>query len=134
MTPARLLLDEMLTMKIALQLRERGHDVYAITERPHLVSLSDDQVLALGEAEGRALVTANIGDFATLDARWADSGREHGGIVSVATSAFPQDRSLIGALVTALDAAARDGKLPGRGQTHYLLRRREGRPRRRTKS
>jgi hypothetical protein len=124
----------MLTMQIALQLRERGHDVYAITERPHLVSLPDDQVLALAEVEGRALVTANIGYFATLDARWADSGREHGGIVFVATSAFPQDRRLIGALVTALDAAARDGKLPGRGQTHYLLRRREARPRRRTKS
>lgn len=123
MTPARLLLDEMLAVKIAHQLRERGHDVYAITERPHLVSLPDDQVLALAEAEGRAVVTANIGDFATLDARWAASGREHGGIVFVTTAAFPQDRSFIGALVTALDAAAHDGKLPGRGQTHYLLRR-----------
>ena len=120
MTPARLFLDEMLAVKIAHQLCERGHDVYAITERPHLVSLPDDQVLALAEAEGRALVTANIGDFATLDARWAASGREHGGIVFVTTSAFPQDRSF---LVTTLDAAAHDGTLPGRGQTHYLLRR-----------
>ena len=120
MTPARLLLDEMLAATIAHQLRERGHDVYAITERPHLVSLPDDQVLGLAEAEDRALVTANIGDFATLDGRWAAAGREHGGIVFVTTSAFPQDRGFIGALVTALDAAAHDGKLPGRGQTHYL--------------
>lgn len=123
MIPACLLLDEMLGPKIAVQLRERGHDVYAVTERPHLVSLPDDQVLALAAAEGRAVVTANIGDFATLDARWAASGREHGGIVFITSVAFPQDRSFIGALVTALDAAAADGKLPGRGRTHYLIRR-----------
>jgi predicted nuclease of predicted toxin-antitoxin system len=121
-TPARLLLDEMLTPTIARQLRERGHDVSAITERPHLVSLPDDQVLAVAEAEGRVVVTANIGDFATLDTKWAASGREHGGIVLVTTSAFPQDRSFIGAVVKALNAAAQEGKLPGRGQARYLLR------------
>ncbi len=81
-------------------------------------------MLALADGEHRALVTANIGGFAILDGRWAASGREHGGIVFVTTSAFPQDRSFVGALVAALDAAARDGTLPGRGQTHYLLRRR----------
>ena len=123
MTPARLLLDEMLTPTIAHELRERGHDVSAMTERPHVVSLPDDQVLAVAEAEGRAVVTANVGDFATLDTQWAATGRVHGGIVFVTASAFPQDRSFIGAVVRALDAAAHEGKLPGRGQTHYLLRR-----------
>lgn len=123
MSPAAsLLLDEMLTAEIAHQLRERGHDVYAVTERAHLVSLPDDEVLSLATSEGRTIVTANVGDFAVLAAQWAAQGRHHGGMALVTTAAFPQDRSFIAALVKALDAAAQAGKLPGPGQVLYLPR------------
>jgi hypothetical protein len=119
--PARLLLDEMLSPKIGAGLEARGHDVNAVTQRPDLMGLHDDEpILAAATAEDRIMVTSNIGDFAVLDGRWAAEGRTHAGIVFVTTSAFPQDRSFIGRVVTALYAAADKGMLPGPGQTLYL--------------
>jgi hypothetical protein len=120
-TAARLLLDEMLSPKIADQLIARGHDVVAVTERPDLMALRDDEpLLSAATAEARTIVTVNIGDFAALDIRWSAEGREHAGIVFVATASFPQDRRFIGAVVRALDAAADNGALPGRSRTLYL--------------
>jgi hypothetical protein len=120
-TPARLLLDEMLSPKIGTGPEDRGHDVDAVTQRPDLMALHDDEpILAAATAEGRIMVTTNIGDFAVLDGRWAAEGRTHAGIVFVTTSAFPQDRSFIGSVVTALHTAATEGALPAPGQTLYL--------------
>jgi hypothetical protein len=120
-TPARLLLDEMLSPKIGTGLADRGHDVDAVTQRPDLMALHDDEpILAAATAEGRIMVTTNIGDFAVLDGRWAAEGRTHAGIVFVSTSAFPQDRSFIGSVVKALHAAANEEALPALGQTLYL--------------
>ncbi|MGH9040432.1 MAG: DUF5615 family PIN-like protein [Acidimicrobiia bacterium] len=121
MTPARLLLDEMLSPKIGTGLEDRGHDVDAVTQRPDLMALHDDEpILAAATAEARIMVTTNIGDFAVLDGRWAAEGRTHAGIVFVTTSAFPQDRSFVGSVVNALHAAAAEESLPAPGQTLYL--------------
>jgi hypothetical protein len=121
-TAARLLLDEMLSPKIGTGLEDRGHDVDAVTQRPDLMALHDDEpILAAATAERRIMVTTNIGDFALLDSRWAAEGRTHVGIVFVTTSTFPQDRSFIGRIVKALHAAAADKALPAPGQTLYLL-------------
>ena len=107
MTPARLLLDEMLSPKIGAGLADRGYDVDAVTQRPDLMALHDDEpILAAATAEGRIMVTTNIGDFALLDSRWAAEARTHAGIVFVTTSAFPQDRGFIGSVVNALHAVA----------------------------
>jgi hypothetical protein len=120
-TPARLLLDEMLSPRIGTGLADLGHDVDAITQRPDMMALHDDEpILAAATAEGRIMVTTNIGDFAVLDGRWAAEGRTHAGIVFVTTSAFPQDRSFIGRVVNALHAAAVEATLPAAGQTLYL--------------
>jgi len=120
-TPARLLLDEMLSPKIGAGLADRGHDVDAVTQRPDLMALHDDEpILAAATAEGRIMVTTNIGDFALLDSRWAAEGRTQAGIVFVTTSAFPQDRGFIGNVVKALHAAAAEAALPAPGQTMYL--------------
>jgi predicted nuclease of predicted toxin-antitoxin system len=120
-TPARLLLDEMLSPKIGAGLEDRGHDVDAVTQRPDLMALHDDEpILAAATAEGRIMVTTNIGDFAVLDARWAAESRTHAGIVFVTTAAFLQDRSFIGSVVKALHAAATEKALPAPGQTLYL--------------
>jgi len=120
-TPARLLLDEMLSPKIGTGLEDRGHDVDGVTQRPDLMAFHDDEpILSAATAEGRIMVTTNIGDFALLDSRWAAEGRTHAGIVFVTTSAFPQDRSFIGSVVNALHAAAAEEALPAPGQTLYL--------------
>lgn len=120
MTEPRLLLDEMLAPAIAEQLRDRGHDVAAITERPHLTGAADEQVLELAAGEARSVVTLNIVDFAALDSVWKASNRSHAGIVYVATSTFPQNKGFIGSLVKALDHAISAGGLPDRDSTSYL--------------
>lgn len=98
----RLLLDEMFTSVIAQRLGERGHDVAAVVTDQVLLGLSDEQILAAAASGGRALVTANIKDFAPLDAAYKATGRNHAGLVLVSTKTFPQDRSFIGAIVEAL--------------------------------
>lgn len=118
-----LLLDEMLSPTIAGQLRERGHDVYAITQRPDLVGIADGHVLALGADEDRVVVTLNIADFAALHSDWQAQGRSHAGLVYVSTATFPQDRAFLGALVGSLDKAVRSGELPGQDETRFLRRR-----------
>lgn len=112
----------MLSPKTAEQLRRRGHDAYAITERADLVGLSDEQVLALGTDEDRVVVTLNIADFASLHAEWQAQGRSHCGLVYVSTTTFPQDRAFLGSLLGSLDKAAREQQLPGPDETRFLSR------------
>jgi hypothetical protein len=64
-----LLLDEMFSGAIAVQLRAKGHDVLAVVADPALVALPDEQILARAASTGRALVTANIKDLVPLDGR-----------------------------------------------------------------
>ncbi len=97
-----LLLDEMFTSVIAQRLGEHGHDVAAVVTDQALLGLSDEQILAAAAAGGRALVTANIKDFAPLDAAYKATGRNHAGLVLVSTKAFAHGRSFIGAIVEAL--------------------------------
>jgi predicted nuclease of predicted toxin-antitoxin system len=121
MNPA-FLLDEMLSPAIAEQLRQRGHDTYAITERADLVGLPDDQVLALGADEHRIVVTLNVADFASLHSSWQAQGRPHSGVIFVSTTTFPQNRGFIGALVSALHRAADSGELPDKDEASFLRR------------
>jgi predicted nuclease of predicted toxin-antitoxin system len=119
---AALLLDEMLSADIAIQLRERGYDAIAVVEVAGLISSSDEDLLLEATAQQRCLVTANVRDFAAISAQWNRLGRVHAGIVHVVSVAFPQNRSYIGALVTALDAAATAGEIPSRGSELFLRR------------
>jgi Domain of unknown function (DUF5615) len=95
--------DEVFSDEIAEQLRAKGHDVRSVVADPSMIALADDQLLARAEAMGRALVTANVKDFAPLDRHYKSVGHVHAGLVFVATRTFPQDRSYVGAVVTALD-------------------------------
>jgi Domain of unknown function (DUF5615) len=99
-----LLLDETLSDVIAGQLRAKGHDVLAAVADPALVGLADDQILAYATAAGRALVTANIKDFMPLDARYRAASQIHAGLILVSTKTFPQDRSFVAAVTSALSA------------------------------
>lgn len=121
MTDPKVLLDEMLSGEIATQLRAQGHDVLAVVDDPALVGMPDEELLAYASSVQRCLITANVRDFASLHASWSSSGRSHAGIGYVVNRAFPQDRSFLGAVVAALDAALRAGQLRP-GSEGYLRR------------
>jgi len=121
-TEPRLLLDEMLSGTIAEQLRGRGFDVVAVVENISLVSTPDEDLLVHATEQQRALVTANISDFAAIAKDWRARGRVHYGIVYVAYRTFPQDRSHIGTMVDAL-AALYVAKAVPSSDTETFLRR-----------
>jgi hypothetical protein len=115
-----LLLDEMLSPKIAEPLRAAGADVTAISETPRLKGTADPDVLEFATSEKRVLVTANIRDFAPLDALWAAQGRTHDGILFISTSAYPQDRTWVGRVVGALQGRLAEDRWPAPGQVDFL--------------
>lgn len=100
----RLLLDEMLPPAMASQLCAKGHDVRAVADSPEFVGLPDEDILVGAAEAGRALVTVNIRDFMPLDARFRATGRSHAGLVLISTKTFPQNRSYVQAVTSALDA------------------------------
>lgn len=98
----RLLLDEHLSKDLASALRDRGHDVVAVTERDDLIQKRDDELLAVGQVEGRAIVTSNVRDFRPLGAQAVLSGAGHAGLVLIPPG-YRRTCADIGRLVTALD-------------------------------
>jgi NADPH-dependent 2,4-dienoyl-CoA reductase/sulfur reductase-like enzyme len=101
----KLLLDEMWSPEIAVQLRRRGHDVVAVAERPELRGQPDDIVFAAAQAEGRAVVTENVLDYRPLGAVELEHGRSHAGLIFTTNRRFPRhDARTSGRLVTALNA------------------------------
>jgi len=99
----KLLLDEMCSPLVSVELRARGHDAIAIKERDEWQALSDPAVIALGRAEQRAVVTANLRDFRPLHAELvAPGGDGHAGMVFVPTS-FQLTRAATGKIVEALE-------------------------------
>ncbi len=76
----RLLLDEDVWQGLAKALREAGYDTISTTEAG-LKGLSDEEILAHAIAEGRALLTHNIQDFAPLAETYFLQGIEHPGII-----------------------------------------------------
>lgn len=113
--PARLLLDEMSPNAMAEQLNAKGHDVRAVVAGPEFVGLPDEEILIGAVEADRALVTANIKDFMPIDARYRAASRVHVGLIMVSTKAFPQNRTYITAVTSALDALlnAAEGVQPG---------------------
>jgi hypothetical protein len=112
-----LLLDEMFPKAMADQLCAKGHDVRAVVATPTFAGLPDEEIL-IGAAEaGRALLTANIKDFTPIDARYRATGRTHAGLIMVSTKTFPQNRTHIATVTSALnsllasDADGLDGRI-----------------------
>jgi hypothetical protein len=99
----KLLLDEHLSPEIARQLRDRGHDVVAVGERPDLRGRPDRVHFASLPAEQRAIVTRDLADFRPLLAEALRRGSPTYGLVCV-PARFPLNRDGIGRLVAALDA------------------------------
>lgn len=118
----KLLLDEYFSPSIAVQLRQRGHDVMAAWERADLRGLGDADLFALMPAEQRAIVTEDAADFLPIAAAAVVRGTDHFGVVLTSPRQFPRTTRSIGRLVSALDAFLRarptDDAL--RGQSWWL--------------
>jgi hypothetical protein len=103
----RLLLDEMWTPTIALELRKREFDVVAISEPAHMgryAGISDDQVFARAQDDGRAIVTDNIADYEHARRERENRGQAHHGLIYALNPPFNRHRGkrVIGQMVNAL--------------------------------
>jgi predicted nuclease of predicted toxin-antitoxin system len=100
----RVLLDEMYPPAIAEQLRGRGRDAAAVTERGELHALSDPEIFTSAQQERRAVVTENIADFTRLADDYDARGQPHHGMILVDPGTYPRGRArTIGRMVMALD-------------------------------
>jgi len=99
----RLLLDEMHSPAVAARMRNRGHDAVAVKERADLIGLPDEELLRAATADGRAVVTENVKDFAALHRRISAAGQRHSGLVFTHPRRFPRSaRNHVGVLADAL--------------------------------
>jgi predicted nuclease of predicted toxin-antitoxin system len=99
----KVLLDEMSSAEIAIQLRRRGHDVVAVLERRELTRRRDRVVFAAAQDEGRTVVTENRDDFLGIDREYRERGHEHHGVVITSRRFSRRGSAVTGQLVVALD-------------------------------
>jgi predicted nuclease of predicted toxin-antitoxin system len=94
----KLLLDEMISPKIARELRGRGGelDVQAIKgDRPDLEAAADREIVRRIAAEGRALVTNDVLDFQVIHNQMLTAGEDHYGLIFTSDSTMPRSRASI---------------------------------------
>lgn len=73
-------LNEHLSPRLAVQLRQHGFDVTTSQELQMLAD-ADDVQLAYAAATRRAIVTFNVCDFAPLHDQYLAEGRDHWGVI-----------------------------------------------------
>ncbi len=100
----KLLLDEMISPKIARELRSRGDfDVQAIKgDRPDLEAVADREIVRRIVAEQRTLVTNDVLDFQLIHNQMLAAGEEHYGLIFTSDSTMPRNKASIPLWVQAL--------------------------------
>jgi predicted nuclease of predicted toxin-antitoxin system len=98
----KLLLDEMISPRVARELRERGHDVQAVKERPDLVGRGDRELVRQMVAERRATVTNDVADFQAIHDRLLAAGEEHYGMVFTFDATLPRSKDTLSQWVRTL--------------------------------
>jgi predicted nuclease of predicted toxin-antitoxin system len=99
----KLLLDEMISPKIARQLRDRGFDVQAIKgDRPDLEAVADREIVRRMAAEKRTLVSNDVLDFHLIHNQLLAAGEEHYGLIFTSDSTMPRNKASIPLWVKAL--------------------------------
>ncbi len=78
--PPKLHLNEHLSPRLAIQLRQHGFDVTSTVELG-MVSADDDDQLAFAVSDQRAIVTINFSDFVVLHQQYLADSHEHWGII-----------------------------------------------------
>lgn len=99
----RLLLDEMFAPAIGAELRELGHDVIAVAERPDLRSKSDEEIFLWAGMERRWVLTENVKDFRPILLRALQAGTPTCGLLFTSSRAFPRSRKNPGLLIQAIN-------------------------------
>ena len=117
----RLLLDEMFSPVIAAELRQLGHDVIAVADRPDLRSKSDPEIFAWASVEKRWLLAENVKDFRPIMLRALPAGSPGCGLLFTSSRAFPRSRKNPGPLIRALDAWLTAGPPPPPVTESWLL-------------
>jgi Domain of unknown function (DUF5615) len=104
----KLLLDEMMSSEIAVQLRRRKHDVTSVSEYKKQPPMSDPEVMDLARIEHRAVVTNNVRDFRILHAAaLLPEAPGHYGIVFM-SGQYRRTKSDVGRIISALEAKLRE--------------------------
>ena len=123
----KLLLDEMWTPAIALELCRRHFDVIAIRERsqaPRYAGITDDQVFARAQEDRRTIVTDNVADYEKARRDWEARGLAHHGVVYALDPPCNRHRgdAVIGEMVRALKHLLRspDAARDPFNRVHYL--------------
>ncbi len=115
----KLLLDEMISPRIARELRGQDFDVQAIkSDRPDLAMLADREIVRRMAAEKRAVVTNDVLDFQLIHNQLLGAGEEHYGMVFTSDATMPRNKASIPLWVKAL------GELLEEGPTDDALRNR----------
>jgi Domain of unknown function (DUF5615) len=104
--PDALLLDEMFSPAIAIDLTAHGIDCRAVVGDPVLPALSDLEIFQAALAEGRVLVTSNVPDFESLRRAHEAAGIEVPGLICTSDLTFARTKAYVSRLGTALAAAA----------------------------
>ena len=104
--PDALLLDEMFSPAIAVELTARGIDGRAVAGDVLLRSQSDLEIFDTGLLEGRVIVTNNVPDFESLRRAREAFGAELPGLIYTSDLTFPRTKPYIPRLVGALATAA----------------------------
>jgi predicted nuclease of predicted toxin-antitoxin system len=100
----KLALDEMYAAAVAEQLRDRDHDVIAVSERADLRGTADEDLFAWAQTEDRALVTDNQRDFIPIHHHRIARGHDHKGLILTTNRRFPRGQpATTGKLVVALE-------------------------------
>lgn len=101
----KLLLDEMISPKIARELRGRGaFDVQAIKgDRPDLEAVADRDIIRRIAAEQRTLVTNDVLDFQLIHNQMLAAGEEHYGLIFTSDSTMPRNKASIPLWVNTLE-------------------------------
>jgi predicted nuclease of predicted toxin-antitoxin system len=101
----KLLLDEMISFRVAADLRDAGHDVEAVKrDRPELQSIPDLTLVQTMAIESRAIVTNNIKDYQPIHQMMLAAGRDHAGMVFTFDATMPRTKAQIPLSVATLDA------------------------------
>ncbi|MFY9738060.1 MAG: DUF5615 family PIN-like protein [Candidatus Cybelea sp.] len=89
----RLLLDEMISPRIARELRKDGHDVQAIKkDRPDLAGRADRDLIRQMAVERRVIVTNDIADFQMIHDQLLATSEEHHGMIFTFDATMPRNK------------------------------------------